>query len=153
MPEAAASIGPALGRDVPVLPAGDGTLPADDNGKSEPPRRARSYISRALGTRPSEARQAMEALAASLPVQELHRVGFRLYERSRPDLPAGAERWVGRDRVLRRHAWYLGEINDSQEIAWRKSTEVFQEGTVQPRSPSLFPDDRCNADEPLGDDR
>ena len=32
----------------------------------------------------------LEALAASLPPEELNRVGFRLYERFRPDVPEGA---------------------------------------------------------------
>ena len=46
-------------------------------------------------------------------------------------------------RVLQRHVLYLGEINSSQELAWRKSIEVFEEGSEQPRTLSLFPDDRC----------
>jgi hypothetical protein len=33
--------------------------------------------------------------------------------------------------------------NDSQELAWRKSIEAFEEGTARPRPLSLFPDDRC----------
>jgi hypothetical protein len=32
-------------------------------------------------------------LAASLPSEDLNRIGFRLYERFRPDVPAGAEGW------------------------------------------------------------
>jgi hypothetical protein len=35
----------------------------------------------------------MEALAGSLPQEELNRVGFRLYERFRPDVPEGAQGW------------------------------------------------------------
>lgn len=35
----------------------------------------------------------MEALAATLQPEELNRVGFRLYERFRPDVPVGAEGW------------------------------------------------------------
>ncbi len=35
----------------------------------------------------------MEALAASLPPEALNRVGFRLYERFRPDVPEGAQGW------------------------------------------------------------
>ncbi len=35
----------------------------------------------------------MEALAASLPPEELNRVGFRLYERFRPEVPQGVEGW------------------------------------------------------------
>src|SRR6202158_964318 len=32
-------------------------------------------------------------------------------------------RRVSRGRVLQRHVLYLGEINGSQELAWRRSTE------------------------------
>ncbi len=35
----------------------------------------------------------MEALASSLPPEELNRVGFRLYEQFRPDVPEGAQGW------------------------------------------------------------
>ena len=45
-------------------------------------------------------------------------------------------------RVSQRHVLYLGEINSSQERAWRKSIEVFDERTEQTRSLSLFPEDR-----------
>ena len=40
---------------------------------------------------------------------------------------------------------YLGEINSSQEQAWRKSIEVFDERSEQLRSLSLFPEDRIDA--------
>ena len=46
-------------------------------------------------------------------------------------------------RVVQRHLLYLGEINDTQERAWRKSIEVFDEGAAEPRTLSLFPEDRC----------
>ncbi|MGH8590500.1 MAG: hypothetical protein ACREXX_14550 [Gammaproteobacteria bacterium] len=36
-------------------------------------------------------------------------------------------------RVLQRHVQYLGEINSSQELAWRKSNEVFEDGAKAPR--------------------
>ena len=49
-----------------------------------------SYIARAFGDRLDEVRAAMEALATSLVPEELNRVGFRLYERFRPDVPEGA---------------------------------------------------------------
>jgi hypothetical protein len=52
-------------------------------------------------------------------------------------------RRVAGGRVVQRHLLYLGEINDSQERAWRKSIEVFDEGAAQPRTLSLFPEDRC----------
>jgi len=72
-----------LGRDIPVLAADDGTLRAEDDGKPASSKSVQSYIARAFGDRLGEARAAMEALAASLPPEELNRVGFRLYERFR----------------------------------------------------------------------
>ena len=52
-------------------------------------------------------------------------------------------RRVGGGRVVQRPLLYLGEINDSQELAWRKSIAVHEEGAAAPRSLSLFPEDRC----------
>src|SRR5437868_15474371 len=46
---------------------------------------------------------------------------------------------VGRGRVVQRHVLYLGEINDTQELAWRRSIEVLEEGATRPRTLSLFP--------------
>ena len=53
-------------------------------------------------------------------------------------------RRVADGRVVQRHLLYLGEINDSQELAWRRSIEVLEDGAVQPRTLSLFPEDRCD---------
>jgi hypothetical protein len=45
-------------------------------------------------------------------------------------------------------AWCSGtcyiwaEINDTQELAWQRSIEVLEEGSPQPRTLSLFPEDR-----------
>jgi hypothetical protein len=50
---------------------------------------------------------------------------------------------VGGGRVVQRHVLYLGEINDTQELAWRRSIAVLEDGAVQPRTLSLFPEDRC----------
>src|SRR3979411_1316336 len=49
---------------------------------------------------------------------------------------------TARGRVVQRHVLYLGEINDTQELAWRRSIEVLEEGATQPRTLSLFPEDR-----------
>lgn len=46
-------------------------------------------------------------------------------------------------RVVQRHVLYLGEINSSQELAWRKSIEVLDEGGEGPRTLALFPEDHC----------
>jgi len=52
-------------------------------------------------------------------------------------------RRVADGRVVQRHALYLGEINDSQQEAWRKTIEIFEEGQARPRTVALFPEDRC----------
>jgi len=48
-----------------------------------------------------------------------------------------------RGRVLQGRVLYLGEINDTRELAWRRSIEVIEEGAARPRMLSLFPEDRC----------
>ena len=47
-------------------------------------------------------------------------------------------------RVIQRHVLYLGEINSSQERAWRKSIAVFADGSERPRTLALFPEHRCD---------
>jgi hypothetical protein len=89
-----------LGRDIPVVAADDGTLRAEDDGKPASAKGVQSYIARAFGDRLGEARTALEALAASLPPKELNRVGFRLYERFRPDVPEGARGWGAKGELL-----------------------------------------------------
>jgi len=45
-------------------------------------------------------------------------------------------------KVAQRTVLYLGEINDTQETAWRKSLEVFDESAQRFATLSLFPGDR-----------
>jgi hypothetical protein len=51
-------------------------------------------------------------------------------------------RRVLRSKVVHRTVLYLGEINDSQQCAWRKTLEVFDEDRRGFASLSLFPEDR-----------
>jgi transposase len=44
--------------------------------------------------------------------------------------------------TVQRPVLYLGEINDSQQAAWRKTIEVFEDGAAAPRSLALFPADQ-----------
>jgi hypothetical protein len=46
-------------------------------------------------------------------------------------------------RVVQRHVLYLGEINSTQELAWRKSIAVLDERADRPQTLALFPEDRC----------
>ena len=45
-------------------------------------------------------------------------------------------------RVVQRRILYLGEINDSQQAAWGRTLEVFDEQRQQHTTLSLFPEDR-----------
>jgi len=45
-------------------------------------------------------------------------------------------------KVAQQHVLYLGELNDSQQRAWERSLEVFDEQTGAPRQLALFPADR-----------
>ena len=51
----------------------------------------------------------------------------------------------GGRRVVQRHVLYLGEINSSQQAAWRKTIEVFETGSTKTRTVALFPEDRSPA--------
>jgi hypothetical protein len=46
-------------------------------------------------------------------------------------------------KVVQRRVLYLGEINDSQQAAWRKTLEVFDEAERGYTTLSLFPEDRA----------
>ncbi|MHB0668474.1 Hypothetical protein HVPorG_03917a (plasmid) [Roseomonas mucosa] len=81
-----------LGRDVPVVEE-KGSLRALDNDKAASPKAVAGYVERALGEHLPAVRKAMEDLAASMEPEELNRVGFRLYEHFRPEVPAGAKGW------------------------------------------------------------
>jgi len=45
-------------------------------------------------------------------------------------------------KMAQRTVLYLGEVNDQQALAWRKSLEVFDEDQQSSRTLSLFPEDR-----------
>jgi transposase len=49
---------------------------------------------------------------------------------------------LGSGKMAQRTVLYLGEVNDQQAAAWRKSLEVFDEDQQSSRTLSLFPEDR-----------
>ena len=51
-------------------------------------------------------------------------------------------RRLANGQSAQRQVLYLGEINDSQEMAWRKSISVFDEDKGEAGQAALFPDDR-----------
>lgn len=52
-------------------------------------------------------------------------------------------RRVAGGRVVQRRVLYLGEINASQREAWRRTIEVFEDGSSSAKTMALFPEDRC----------
>ena len=52
-------------------------------------------------------------------------------------------RRVAGGRVVQRQVLCLGEINDSQREAWRKTIAVFEDGMPTPRTMALFPEDHA----------
>ena len=81
-----------LGREVLVIEH-NGSQFALDGDKAAAPGQARVYVEKALGGHLGAVRRAMDALARSLPPEELNRVAFRLYEQFRPEVPAGVKGW------------------------------------------------------------
>src|SRR5207253_7922846 len=51
-------------------------------------------------------------------------------------------RRMGSDQTVQRTVLYLGEINDQQQAAWRKTLAVFDEQQQHYTNLSLFPEDR-----------
>jgi transposase len=49
---------------------------------------------------------------------------------------------IASDKTVQRTVLYLGEINDQQQAAWRKTLSVFDEEQQDYANLSLFPDDR-----------
>jgi len=83
-----------LGRDVPLTHDADGVIVADaGDGKPAPAAPVAAYIRKAFGDRLDEVRAAMEELAGRYPPAELNRIGFRLYEHFRPEVPTDVRGW------------------------------------------------------------
>jgi hypothetical protein len=83
-----------LGRKIRLTHDKDGVVLADDgNGDPAPAKPVEAYVAKAFGDHLAEVRKAMEALAARFEPEELNRVGFRLYEHFRPEVPPDVKGW------------------------------------------------------------
>lgn len=74
------------------LRAADGEQPADPGG-------VQRYLAKAFGEHLDDVREAIEELADRYEPAALNRIGFRLYEKFRPDVPPDNEGW-GTEAVL-----------------------------------------------------
>jgi hypothetical protein len=83
-----------LGRKIRLTHDKDGVVLADDGGgKPSPAKPVEAYVAKAFGEHLAEVRKAMEQLAARYEPQELNRIGFRLYEHFRPEVPPDVRGW------------------------------------------------------------
>jgi hypothetical protein len=83
-----------LGRKIRLAHDADGVVLADaGDGKPAPAAPVAAYVAKAFGKHLAEVRTAMEALAERIEAQELNRIGFRLYERFRPEVPPDVKGW------------------------------------------------------------
>jgi len=88
-----------LGKTIRLLPTADDELRAADGEQPADPAAVQRYLAKAFGDHLDEVRQAMDELASRYAPAELNRVGFRLYEKFRPDVPYGTAGW-GKRAVL-----------------------------------------------------
>ncbi|MDO9713714.1 hypothetical protein [Paracraurococcus lichenis] len=83
-----------LGRKIRLTHDKDGVVLADNgDGKPSPAEPVEAYVAKAFGDHLAEVRKAMEALAKRYEPGELNRVGFRLYEHFRPEVPPDVKGW------------------------------------------------------------
>ena len=82
-----------LGKTIRLLPNNDGELRAADGDQPADPAGVERYLVKAFGDHLADVRTAMEALASRYDPMELNRIGFRLYETFRPEIPPGNEGW------------------------------------------------------------
>jgi hypothetical protein len=86
---------------------------------------------------------ALRSISVILPVKMFLRAKIRKKDgKAHRYFSIVENRRVGQKRMAQRTVLYLGEINDGQEAAWRKSLEVFDESSQQYSTLNIFPQDR-----------
>jgi hypothetical protein len=95
-----------LGKDVRLTHDADGVVLADaGDGKPAPAAPVAAYVAKAFGNHLAVVREAMVALAARHDPEELNRIGFRLYESFRPEVPEGVKGWGAKGELRINRVW------------------------------------------------
>ena len=79
----------------------------------------------------------MRAIVAGMFLRTHHR---RKYGKDHYYFSVVENRRVAGDKTVQREVLYLGEVNTTQEAAWRKTLQVFDEDRAAPTSLMLFPE-------------
>lgn len=87
-----------LHRAVPAVRTPDG-LRALNKGRPDNPNAVRRYLDSKFKDHLDEARDAMAALAGSMPKARLAEEAYALYERFRPAIPAGTRGWGAKGKL------------------------------------------------------
>jgi hypothetical protein len=82
-----------LGTTIRLLPTADGELRVADGDYPADPAAVPRYLAKPFGDHLAEVPTAMEALTARYDPPELNRIGFKLYEKFRPEIPSGTKGW------------------------------------------------------------
>ena len=82
-----------LGRAVPVVRTPKGLRSVSKAGKPDSPEAVERYLAGKFGDALDDARAAMKKLAAAFPKAELAANAYALYEKFRPQIPAGTRGW------------------------------------------------------------
>ena len=82
-----------LGKKIRLTCDANGVVLAEGEGKPAPAAPVQAYVTKAFGEHLAAVRKAMEDLAAQHEPEELNRVGFRLYEAFRPEVPSDVKDW------------------------------------------------------------
>jgi hypothetical protein len=98
-----------LGKEVRLTHDADGVVLADaGDGKPALAAPIAAYLTKAFGSRLGKVRTAMEALAGRFDPEELDRVGFRLYEQFRPEVPPDVKGWGAKGELDLQKIDYAG---------------------------------------------
>jgi hypothetical protein len=97
-----------LGRGIPAIKTTDG-MRASIKGETVKPEGVQDYLEKKFGEDLDVARAAMEALAKAFKPKELEVKAYGLYEKFRPEIPAGKKGWGVKGELDLNYIRSLGE--------------------------------------------